>query len=70
MLKNYFLCKKMNKISEDKIKENWPNAVEGDLEHPELGYIHYWTGEQRGQIVVRFSYTNQEEGESKKNVFL
>ena len=62
--------KKMNKISEDKIKENWPNAVEGDLEHPELGFIHYWTGEQRGRIVVRFSYTDQEEGESKKMFFI
>ena len=60
----------MNNISEDKIKENWPNAVEGDLEHPELGFIHYWTGEQRGRIVVRFSYTNQEEGESKKMFFI
>jgi hypothetical protein len=29
----------MNKIEEE-IKENWPSAVEGDLEHPELGLIH------------------------------
>ena len=71
MLRNYFLYElKLNKISEDNIKENWPNAVEGDLEHPELGYIHYWTGEQRGRIVVRFSYTDQEEGESKKMFFI
>ena len=60
----------MNKISEDNIKENWPNAVEGELEHPELGFIHYWTGEQRGRIVVRFSYTGQEEDESKKMFFI
>lgn len=36
----------MNKIDEEEIKINWPSAVEGDLEHPELGFIHYWTGEQ------------------------
>ena len=51
----------MNKIEEE-IKENWPSAVEGDLEHPELGLIRYWTGEQRGRIVLRFSFERQAEG--------
>lgn len=60
----------MNKIAEEKIKENWPSAVEGDLEHPELGFVHYWTGEQRGKIVVRFSYEKQTEGESEKMFFI
>jgi hypothetical protein len=55
----------MNKIDEEEIKINWPSAVEGDLEHPELGFIHYWTGEQLGRIVLRFSYEGQAEGESE-----
>tara|TARA_B100001964_G_scaffold5105_1_gene5520 strand:+ start:152 stop:502 length:351 start_codon:yes stop_codon:yes gene_type:complete len=59
----------MNKIEEE-IKENWPSAVEGDLEHPELGLIHYWTGEQRGRIVLRFSFERQAEGESAKMFFI
>ena len=59
----------MNEI-EEKIKENWPSAVEGDLEHPELGLIHYWTGEQRGRIVLRFSFEGQAEGESAKMFFI
>ena len=62
--------KKMNKIVEEEIKENWSSAVEGDLEHPELGFIHYWTGEQRGRIVVRFSYEGQDKGESEKMFFI
>ncbi|MBS1256734.1 MAG: hypothetical protein MAG581_02560 [Deltaproteobacteria bacterium] len=60
----------MNKISEEKIKENWPSVVEGDFEHPELGFVHYWTGEQRGKIVVRFSHEAQTEGESEKMFFV
>ena len=59
----------MEKI-EKEIKKNWPSAVEGDLEHPELGMIHYWTGEQRGKIVMRFSYEGQAEGESEKIFFI
>ena len=59
----------MDKIEEE-IKKNWPSAVEGDLEHPELGMIHYWTGEQRDRIVVRFSYERQAEGESEKIFFI
>ena len=59
----------MVKIDEE-IKENWPSAVEGDLEHPELGLIHYWTGEQRGKIVLRFSFEGQAEVESKKMFFI
>jgi len=60
----------MRKIEEEEIKENWPSVVEGDLEHPELGFIHYWTGEQRGRIVLRFSYEGQAEGESEKMFFV
>jgi len=59
----------MNQIEEE-IKKNWPSAVEGDLEHPELGLIHYWTGEQRGKIVLRFSFEGQAEVESKKMFFI
>ena len=62
--------KKMNKIVEEEIKENWSSAVEGDLEHPELGFIHYWTGEQRDRIVVRFIYEGQDKGESEKMFFI
>jgi hypothetical protein len=59
----------MNKIEEE-IKKNWPSALEGDLEHPDLGLIHYWTGEQRGKIVLRFSFEGQAEVESKKMFFI
>ena len=59
----------MNKIEEE-IKQNWPSAIEGDLEHPELGLIHYWTGEQRGRIVLRFSFERQAEGESAIMFFI
>ena len=60
----------MEKISEEEIKKNWPSAVEGSIEHPELGMVHYWTGEQHGKIVVRFSYDSQAEGESEKMFFI
>ena len=59
----------MNQI-EQKIKENWPSAVEGDLDHPDLGLIHYWTGEQRGMIALRFSFEGQDEGDSTKLFFI
>ena len=59
----------MNKIEEE-IKKNWPSAVAGDLEHPGLGLIHYWTGEQRGKIVLRFSFKGQAELDSKKMFFI
>ena len=60
----------MEKISEEEIKKNWPSAVEGSIEHPELGVVQYWTGEQHGKIVVRFSYDSQAEGESEKMFFI
>ena len=60
----------MEMISEEEIKKNWPSAVEGSIEHPELGVVHYWTGEQHGRIVVRFSYDSQAEGESEKMFFI
>ena len=60
----------MEKISEEEIKKNWPSAVEGSIEHPELGVVHYWTGEQHGKIVVRFFYDSQAEGESEKMFFI
>ena len=60
----------MEKISEEEIKKNWPNAVEGRIAHPELGAVNYWTGEQHGKIVVRFSYDSQAEGESGKIFFI
>jgi len=60
----------MEKISEEEIKKNWPSAVEGRLEHPELGEVLYWTGEQHGKIVVRFSFDSQTEGDSKKIFFI
>ena len=60
----------MEKISEEEIKKNWPSAVEGSIEHPELGVVYYWTGEQHGKIAVRFSYDSQSEGESEKMFFI
>ena len=60
----------MERISEEEIKKNWPSAVEGNIEHPELGVGHYWTGEQHGKIVVRFSYDSQVEGDSEKIFFI
>ena len=53
----------MGNISEEEIKKNWPSAVEGSFEHSVLGEVKYWTGEQHGKIVVRFSYVSQTEGE-------
>ena len=44
---------------EEVLKKHWPSAVEGDFELPEKGTIHYWAGEQRGRIVVRFTYPQQ-----------
>ena len=60
----------MEKISEEEINKNWPSAVEGNIEHPELGVVYYWTGELHGKIVVRFSYDCQTEGESEKMFFI
>ena len=60
----------MKKISEEEINKNWPSAVEGSIEHPELGVIYYWTGEQHGKIVVRFRYDFQAKGESEKMFFI
>ena len=60
----------MGKISEEEIKKNWPSAVEGSIEHPELGVVYYWTGEQHGKIAVRFIYDSQAEGESEKMFFI
>ena len=60
----------MEKISEEEIKKNWPSAVEGNIEHPELGVVYFWTGEHHGKIVVRFSYDSQAEGESEKMFFI
>ena len=60
----------MEKISEEEINKNWPSAVEVNIEHPELGVVYYWTGEQHGKIVVRFSYDSQAEGESEKMFFI
>ena len=60
----------MEKISEEEIKKNWPSAVEGSIEHPELGVVHYWKGEQHGKVVARFSYDSQAEGESEKMFFI
>ena len=60
----------MRNISEEEIRKNWPSAVEGSIEHDELGLVQYWTGEQHGKIVVRFSYGSQAEGESEKIFFI
>ena len=60
----------MERISEEEIKKNWPSAVEGSIEHSELGVVHYWTGEQHGKIVVRFCYDSQAEGDSEKMFFI
>ena len=60
----------MEKINEEEINKNWPSAVEGSIEHQELGVVYYWTGEQHGKIVVRFSYDSQAEGESEKMFFI
>ena len=57
-------------IEENEIKESWPSAVEGRIEHPDIGIINYWTGEQNNRIVVRFSYKGQNKGESDKIFFI
>ena len=57
-------------IEENEIKESWPSAVEGRLDHPDIGIINYWTGEQKDRIVVRFSYEGQNKGESEKIFFI
>ena len=57
-------------IEEDVIRLNWPSAVEGSINHPDLGIIKYWTGEQKNRIVVRFSYEGQSIGESEKIFFI
>ena len=59
----------MNQI-EKKIKENWPSAVEGDLDHQEFGLVHYWYGEKYNRIVLRFSFEGQDESESEKIFFI
>ena len=64
------LLNDMEKIREEKINKNRPSAVEGSIDHPELGVVHYWTGEQHGKIVVRFNYNSQAEGESEKMFFI
>ena len=46
------------------------SAVEGNLNHPDLGLIHYWTGEHGGKIVIRFKFESQDEGESEKIIFI
>ena len=60
----------MEKISEEEIIKNWPSAVEGSMNHPDLGLVQYWTGEQHGKIVVRFNYNSQAEGDSEKMFFI
>ena len=52
------------------IEKHWPSAVEGDFEHPEKGTIHYWAGEQRGRIVVRFTYLQQPVEDQNKVFFI
>ena len=60
----------MEKVSEEEITKNWPSALEGRFKHPECGEVQYWTGEQHGKIVVRFSYDSQTEGESENMFFI
>ncbi|MEE3022265.1 MAG: hypothetical protein VX367_06415, partial [SAR324 cluster bacterium] len=55
---------------EEELKKYWPSAVEGDFEHPEKGTIHYWAGEQRGRIVVRFTYPQQPAEDQNKVFFI
>ena len=57
-------------IDENEIKDSWPSAVEGSIDHPDIGIINYWTGEQKDRIVVRFSYEGQIKGESEKIFFI
>ena len=60
----------MEKISEEEIKKNWPSALEGTINHPEMGVVKYWTGEHNRKIVVRFFFDSQAEGESEKMFFI
>ena len=60
----------MEKVTEEEITKNWPSAVEGRFDHPELGGVQYWTGEQHGKIVVRFSYDSQAIADSEKIFFI
>ena len=55
---------------QDLIKKNWPSAVEGEIYHSDLGKIHYWSGEEKNKIVVRFTYEGQTESDSKKVFFI
>ena len=55
---------------EEELKKHWPSAVEGDFEHSEKGVIHYWAGEQRGRIVVRFTYLQQPVEDQNKVFFI
>ena len=55
---------------EEELKKHWPSAVEGDFEHSEKGVVHYWAGEQRGRIVVRFSYPQQPDEDQDKVFFI
>ena len=60
----------LNGKLEEELKKYWPSAVEGDFEHSELGLVHYWAGEQRGRIVVRFSYLQQPKEDYDKVFFI
>ena len=51
-------------VSEETIQQNWPSALQGNLEHPEWENLMYWAGEQRGRVVARFRYQTQLEEES------
>ena len=55
---------------EGALQQNWPNAVQGEIPHPEWGPVCYWTGEQHGHIAVRFRYTNQPDVETDKVFFV
>ena len=55
---------------DEELKKHWPSAVEGDFEHPEKGTIHFWAGEQRGRIVVRFTYSQQPVEDQNKVFFI
>lgn len=57
-------------VSEEEILSHWPSAVTGLLEHPEWGELSYWMGEQRGRIVVRFRYSEQDADEKSRVFFV
>ena len=52
------------------IQQSWPNAVQGEIPHPEWGAVCYWTGEQHGHIAVRFLYADQPDTEANKVFFV